>query len=319
MIFNGALLHRIMHTMNTQSRIHSPWLGALWKIAAFACYAILNGIGRYLCGGTEQSTIQQLPINVVIFSQDLLALVILVPWLWPRGRSERLQLHHLSWHLYRGVFSAFAIVTWYHALKYMPIAEAVALSIIGPVIGVFGAGLFLGEKITTRRLVLIFASLVMACFVIHPWTAFSENKQNWLGLGCVLSSAVFFAIAKIMTRKLAGFGNSPHQLTRSLLMFVVPITLVLALLDWQTPQFNHMPWLVLGGVLTAGAIYCVSSSLYYAEVSFLAPFDLFRFSLNAMVGYFAFMETPSFEAIIMVAVLCVLMSAKGLFSRTSIS
>lgn len=303
--------------MTTTRLIHLPWLGAIWKIAAFACYAVLNGIARYLCSGAEHVHIAQLPINVVIFSQDLIALLILLPWLLPKTNTNPIKIftRHTGWHIIRGGFSAMAIITWYHALKYMPIAEAVALSIVGPVIGVLGASVVLGEKIRFQRLAAILLSLVMACYVIHPGSAFSENKNNLIGLGCVLASALFFAIAKITTRKLAGFGNSPHQLTRSLLFFVVPITLVLALLDWQTPQLIHLPWLFLGGVLTAGAIFCVSSSLYYAEVSFLAPFDLFRFTLNAMVGYFAFMETPSFEAIVLVLFLCIMLSIKGLFFK----
>jgi drug/metabolite transporter (DMT)-like permease len=292
--------------------MHSPWLGAIWKITAFACYAVLNGIGKYLCGGTESAAIPQLPINTVVFVQDFLALVILLPWLMPKQKNK---IQNKTIHVLRGVFSALAIVTWYQALTYMPIAEAVALSIVGPVMGVLGANLFLGEKIEGTRLYAIFISLILACFVIHPGSAFLQNKANLIGLGCVVSSSLFFAIAKILTRKLAHLGNSPKQLTYSLLMCVVPITLILALTNWQTPQSAHILWLLLGGILTAGAIFCVSSSLYYAEVSFLAPFDLFRFTLNAMVGYIAFMETPSIEAILMVGVLFIMMSAKGVFQK----
>jgi drug/metabolite transporter (DMT)-like permease len=56
---------------------------------------------------------------------------------------------------------------------------------------------------------------------------------------------------------------------------------------------SHWPWLILAGGLTALAIYCVSSALVYAQVSFLAPFDICQFILNTLVGYVAFTEVPA--------------------------
>jgi hypothetical protein len=49
----------------------------------------------------------------------------------------------------------------------------------------------------------------------------------------------------------------------------------------------------------------------------LAPFDLFRFTLNALVGYIAFTESPSFEAVILVALLCLIMTLRGAFKRAT--
>lgn len=100
-------------------------------------------------------------------------------------------------------------------------------------------------------------------------------------------------MAKLATRKLAQLGETPHSLTTFLFIFIVPVSFVPALLHWSTPEIMHWPWLVAAGGLTALAIYCVSSALVYAEVSFLAPFDLCQFILNSIVGYVAFMELPA--------------------------
>jgi drug/metabolite transporter (DMT)-like permease len=253
--------------MTKTDRNNSPWLGASWKIAAFACYAILNGIVRYICGGADTGLSNPLSVNMVIFTQDLIALLILLPLYRLKGNAAYLPKSHWALHIFRGVFSTTAVVSWYYAIKFMPIAEAVALSIIGPLFGVLGASVFLGEKIDSKRLSAILLSFLMASYVIHPGSAFIENQNNLFGLACVLGSSLFFAIAKISTRKLAKLGCSPHKLTCSLLQFVVPMTFVIALGNWQWPVLMHLPWLVLGGVLTAAAIYCVSSSLYHAEVS----------------------------------------------------
>jgi drug/metabolite transporter (DMT)-like permease len=87
-------------------------------------------------------------------------------------------------------------------------------------------------------------------------------------------------------------GETPQTLTYYLFIFIVPMSFVPALIYWVPPDMMHWPWIILAGVLTAMAIYCVSSALAYAEVSFLAPFDICQYILNAIVGYVAFMELP---------------------------
>lgn len=293
--------------MSTQAVArHFPFAGISWKLSEFACYAILNGIVHYLCGKSANP----LPSNMVIFIQDTIALGLLLLFIGP---SQVQPKQHWHLHLLRGGASVLGVVAWYQALKLMPIAEAVALGVVGPVIGLIGAAVVLKENVTYKRILAFSVSLVLVWCLAHPGSVFIQNQDNLVGIGCVALSSFCFAIAKILTRKLANVGYSPQLLTRYLLWSMVPVTFVLALLHWQTPEPAHWPYLIAAGGLTALALFCLSSSLYNAELSFLAPMDLIRFIFNVLVGYLAFTELPSLDAVIIVSILIFFTGAKRFF------
>jgi drug/metabolite transporter (DMT)-like permease len=292
-----------------------PLLGASWKIAAFACYAGLNGIAKYLCAAPVNGEGGPLSVYEVVFFQDLFALLLLVPWMLTRRVKVSFPPKHLLLHLFRVITSAIAIISWYFALIYIPLAQAVALSVIGPLLGVAGAKWFLKEKFSLLRGSIILGSLIGACLLLHPANVLVANMSNIKGLAFIGLASLFFATAKIATRKLAQLGESAPSLTVYLFIFIVPVSFIPALMHWVTPDISHWPWLIIAGLLTALAIYCVSAALVYAEVSFLAPFDLCQFILNAMVGYVVFMELPAPWAIWVVLALVgfTLSSRKKLF------
>lgn len=272
----------------------NPWWGVVWKIIAFACYAAINTLARYLCGGSNSNLEQTLPVNVIIFFQDSFALLFLLPWIL----HHKVSLSHprfIKLHFARVIFSVSAIIAWYFALFFIPQAEAAALSIIGLVLGVIGAKWFLKEHIGMHRFLLILISFsVSLCVTWRFIPSFKAMHLEYgLGLGCIIVSAVLFAAAKLLTRQLAHKGESAQKLTAYLLILMVPFSFVPALFFWVTPSLEHIPWLALGGLLTTLAIYAVSSALTYAEVSFLAPFDFIQFILNAAMGYWIFTEIPS--------------------------
>ncbi|MBI2790738.1 MAG: DMT family transporter [Gammaproteobacteria bacterium] len=277
--------------MSTHSRDKSL-LGASWKVAGFACYAGLNAIARYLSGGVDAALDKHLSVYEIVFFQDLFALLLLLPWMIRRGKMA-LVPNHFILHLLRVLTSAIAIISWYFALVFMPLAQAVALSIVGPMIGVIGAKWFLKEKFGWIRGSIIVLSLIGACILLHPGSVLLENKSNLKGLLFIGSAAFFFAMAKLVTRRLAQLGETAQTLTSYLFIFIVPVSFIPAMMHWVTPDWSHWPWLILAGGLTALAIYCVSSALVYAEVSFLAPFDICQFILNTIVGYVAFTELPA--------------------------
>ncbi|HRE31695.1 MAG TPA: DMT family transporter, partial [Candidatus Berkiella sp.] len=175
--------------MNSQ---HRPWYGASWKVAGFACYAGLNAIARYLTGGANTQLQDHLPVPVIVFWQDFIALLFLLPWMLRQAKASFFP-SHLGLHLFRVIVSAIAIIAWYFTIQYMPLAQAVALSVIGPLLGVIGAKWFLKERFGWLRTVIILLSLCGACFVVKPGSALLHNQSNTLGLLCLCVATSSFA------------------------------------------------------------------------------------------------------------------------------
>ena len=78
--------------------------------------------------------------------RSLLAAAIIAP-VWLARKKSWPKRHVMRLHLERGVISAFMALTFFYALTELPLAEAIALSFIAPLVALDFAHLFLGEKI----------------------------------------------------------------------------------------------------------------------------------------------------------------------------
>ncbi len=276
------------------------WQGAAWKILSMACFAMINGIVRYCSGGAGSLEMDPLPINVLVFFQNLFGTLCLLPWIFKMGKSTSKDTldqqgwgsAHFGLNLLRVFSAVLGICLWYFALKCMPIAESVALSFTGPIFTVIGAWLLLHEKMNAQRLIAIGLSMSGAFIISRPDIPLQSNT---IGLAVLLplGSALALAFSKLLTRKLVLLGHTPTYLAASLLLLMTPVSLPLALLEWQPPALQHWPWLMFMGLLAAGSHLTFSKAYQLADVGFLAPFGFTKFMLGTLVGYCFFAEIPT--------------------------
>lgn len=287
-----------MHTATSPSPSTPTWnqqlQGGLWKIASCACFAGINGVVRYLSGGGTSPIDIALPIYVMIFFQNVFAAGFMVPGLashWKTlGRTK-----HPGLHLIRVAAAITGIGLWYLGLYYLPLAKAVALLFTGPIFTIIGAQIWLGEHIDRNRFIAISLSFMGAFLILRPDEALLGTGNSTLGFATFLPliAAIAFAISKLCTRQLGRQGEAPGSMTFYLLVLMIPVSLVPALIYWQAPTLQHLPWLILMGALATGAHYCLSKSLSIGEVSFVMPFGFSKLLLSALVGYIAFSESAN--------------------------
>ena len=266
------------------------WQGALWKIVSCACFAGINGIVRYISKNNIGE--EALPANVIMFYQNLFGAIFLLPWMIAT-KQVSLSSNYKVLQVLRILSAVLGVYLWYLSLKYMPIAESLALTFTGPIFTVIGASLLLQENISKKRYLAILFSILGAFIISRPDLAFSEDSQS-MGLLVLfpLSSALVLAVNKLLTRKLAYAGESPVVLTAYLLFFMAPVSLVFAMHEWVDPSLAHFPWLIILGFLTAIAHFSFSKAYQLAEVTFLMPIGFIKFFLSTLIGYLAFAEIP---------------------------
>ena len=124
--------------------------GAFWKISSFLCFSAINGIVRYLSQTAEIIAQTPLPAYEIAFFQNFFGLIFLIPWIIQHGKSS-LKTRLPTLQLCRIILSAVGVVLWYISLAHMPLAQAVALMFLGPLITVMGAKIFLKEELTKER------------------------------------------------------------------------------------------------------------------------------------------------------------------------
>jgi len=278
---------------HNQPWVTPAWQGAFWKILSCACFAGINGIVRYLTGGSPIPLDDPLPVGVITFFQNVFGTLCMLPWLLRYGLGS-LYTKHPGLHIIRISSAVLGVLLWYWALAHMPIAQAVGLMFTGPVFSAIAARIFLKETVDKRRGIAMLLSFVGAFIILRPdrpLLNMNGDFEFWVAL-LPLSAAIAIAITKINTRQLGKLGESAHMMTIYLLLFMAPISLIPALMNWKTPSLNHWPWLLLMGLLAAGAHFSTSIAYVKGEVTFLTPFGFSKLIFSSAIGYLAFAEFP---------------------------
>lgn len=273
-------------------RLDKQWEGAFWKVVSCACFAAINGIVRHCSGGASEN-VEALPVNVLMFFQNIFGTLFLLPWILKSGLKTLYTKHPIS-HFIRVMTAVGGIYLWYLALQRIPIAESVALSFTGPIFTVIGAYILLKENIDLKRFMAVMLSVIGAFVITRPDLAL-RNDPHALGLSALfpLGSALALALNKLLTRQLANAGETPTTLALYLLVLMIPVSLLPALYEWKTPSIHHWGWLILLGALSAGAHLSFGKAYQLAEVTFLTPFGFTKFFLSALIGFLAFSEFPA--------------------------
>ncbi len=270
------------------------WHSILWKVLSCGCFAAINVMVRFLSGGSPMK-VEPLPIYTIMFFQHLLGFVCITFWMW---HKQELQANDFvtkkPWlHFWRVLTATLGIGLFYLSLKYIPVTQAVALSVTAPIFTTVGAIIFLKETFDWQRKVAVFCSIVGGILVARPDQALAHGSAfTWFML-LPLLSALAFSFDKLLTRKLLADAEKPSTLAWYLLAFIAPLSIIpAAYYGWVTPTLQHWPWLFMLGVFGCLAHYTFNKAYALAEVTVLLPFGAARLILAALFSYAAFAEIP---------------------------
>ncbi len=275
------------------------WQGAFWKIISCACFAGINIIVHYLGSKASLGPEVKLPVNVILFFQNVFGFFLMIPILYKykfkiSPRPFQWKTVYPKMHLFRVATAVLGVIFMYLSLQKMSVAESVALSFTGPAFTIIGARLLLGEVIGSQRLLAIILSTFGVLIITCPDLVRLKPEIS-LGTSALfpLLSAAALAVSKLLTRQLAKAGETAEQLTLFLLLGMVPISFIPAFCEWVTPTDAHWPWLVFLGLLAVLAHITFGKAYALAEVTFLMPFGCSKFLFSMVLGYYFFLEIPS--------------------------
>src|SRR5690606_7350604 len=116
----------------------------------------------------------------------------------PRITREMWRAHGL-----RGFVIAICAVTFFWALSILPLAEAVTLSFIYPLLAPFVARIILGERLRAQSIVCAAVGFAGVLVAMQGAPSEAEAPRHDLGVAAVLVSAAFFSIAMVLLRERA--------------------------------------------------------------------------------------------------------------------
>lgn len=141
---------------------------------------------------------QILPSAEVSAARFVVQFLALLPVMWWRGGFRRQSPGHLMLHAARGLLIGIATICFITALREMPVADAISIFFIEPMILTLLGGLLLKEQVGWRRYLACVVGFVGAMIVVRP----SFQQLGWVAL-LPIGTAFCFAFYLLLTRYLA--------------------------------------------------------------------------------------------------------------------
>jgi S-adenosylmethionine uptake transporter len=225
--------------------------------------------------------------NAVIWRNSLGAL--LMGLIFVGTRQKWPEIHILKIHLWRSIIVAVMAVSFFWSLTKLPLAEAIGLSFIAPVIALYLAAVMLGETIGREAIWASLAGLGGVGIIIAGRLSGHYTNDHLWGAAAVLFSAVVFAYNLILARQQAQVAG-PVEIAFFQNLFVAA-TLSLAA-PWFLQPFliSHAPMIAGAAVLAVTSMLLLSWAYARAEAQVLIPVEYTAFVWAAFFGWLFFSE-----------------------------
>lgn len=201
---------------------------------------------------------------------------------WPKIEVLRL-------HAWRSIVVAVMAISFFWALGRLPLAEAIGLSFIAPVIALFLAAILLDEKIGREAILASIAGLGGVAIILFGKFSGQYDEGALWGVAAVLFSAVIYAYNLVLARQQAQVAGPieiaffQNLLVSAVLMLAGPWLLMpIALVK--------LPMLLAAAALAIIALLLLSWAYARAEAQILIPVEYTAFVWAALFGWMFFAE-----------------------------
>jgi drug/metabolite transporter (DMT)-like permease len=245
-------------------------------------------------------------LHQVVLIRSVIGMVVLLAVIVPlEGGYRILRTNRLFMHLLRGMCVVIANMTFFLALAAMPLADAVAIFFVSPLVITLFSVIFLKETVGPHRWLAVGMGLIGVVVMMRP----ASSSFQAVAL-LPLISAVAYASLHVLTRKIgdtekAGTLTFYTQVTFIFVSVVMGLTtgggrfagsgdpsLDFLLRDWVWPATSDYWIFVLIGIASTFGGYFISQAYRMCEAGLAAPFEYVAVVLAIFWGVMVFGEWP---------------------------
>ena len=255
-----------------------PLVGFLLMLTSTALLPVMDGMAKHLS--------QTYPLMQVVWARYFFHLLTMLPLLLWRYGPRALWPRRPAVQLMRGLLLLVATMLFFAAISRMPLANAMSLLYVSPLLVTALAPFVLREFVGWPRRLAVVAGFIGVWVVLRPGTAGFELT----GL-LALAAGTVHALYLLITRRLAGSAAPLVTLAYTALVGAVIMSFVAAFF-WQAPTPADFGLMVLMGLLAAVGHLLVILAFDVAPASLLAPVGYFEIVTATIVGLVVFGDFP---------------------------
>jgi drug/metabolite transporter (DMT)-like permease len=268
----------------------SPLTGVVLMIAAMAILPSLDVVAKILGQ-------QGVPIMQIVWARMVFGAVLTLPFaaarVGPRGLIPDRPLVH---GLRAGLLIA-ATFFFFLALTYLPIADALAIFFVQPLIVTALSPIVLGEQVGRRRWTAVCVGFLGTLIIIRP--GFQEINA---GVILALAAGTSLALYMLMTRRIAGQAAAVVTTFHTSAIGGL-ITTVFVLFLWEPPTLAQWGLYLLIGIIATAGHFLIVRAYDHAEASLLAPLAYTEMIMAVIAGWYFFDDFPDVWTFVGVSIL----------------
>ena len=265
--------------INTIVRGPNQLAGILLAMGAIVLFCLMDLQAKYLG--------QTLHVTQIVWARYFGLFIILMVLFAPRRglglvRSKRPVLQWI-----RSLLLLFCTVSFFLAIQFMPLADAVSISFLSPLLVTALSVPLLGEVVGKHRWGAVFVGFLGAMIIIRP----GMGVMHWAAW-LLLAVAFGYALYQITTRIVASQDDAIMSLFYTAFVGAGLVTAIVPFF-WRNPvETEH--WLMLGALGAIGGLshYMLIKAFEFAPVAVLAPISYTSLPWNTLFGYWVFGDLP---------------------------
>lgn len=256
-----------------------PLTGIALMALGVSIVPFMDGIAKYLSA--------DYPVMQIVWGRFTFHLLWLLPILLISFRPrDLLRPGRVGLQLLRGGCLLGATLCFFAAISFMPIADALALLFISPMVCTLLSPWLLHEHVGFWRWLAVAAGFLGALIVVRP----GFGVFQWASL-LALAAGALHGCYLVATRMLSGSTNPAITLFFTAIVGAAVMSMIVPAV-WVTPDPAAWGWMALMGLIAASGHFLIIRSFERAPAPVVAPVGYAEMVVATIIGYVVFNDFP---------------------------
>jgi len=261
-----------------------PVQGFLAALGAVAVLSVMDAVMKHLvlAIGIIAVSIWRAIVNMGISA----AIFLPQRRRWPSAASLKI-------HVSRGILVTILAFLFFWGIGRVPLAQAIALTFIGPLIALLLAAVFLHEKIGPRSIAGSIAAFAGVLVIMFGQAQAKVGPEVMLGSAAILCSAACYAVNIVMMRHQARIAD-PLEINFFQSLTVMAVWLFVMPVAGLPPALGkEWMWVVVASLMSTAGTLLYGWGYARGPASYLAVTEYSGFLWASLCGWLVFQERVS--------------------------
>jgi len=266
-------------------------------IIAGITFMCLGVIAMVALDVTARWLMETFSLPQLVLLRSSFSAILIFAFVAIRGQLASLRTARPGWQFFRSVLMAGSMFAFFHALRFIPLADVVIIAFAAPIIVTSLSRPLLGETVGLWRWTAVIIGFCGVLVVLRPGSGLMQPAAL-----VALAGSVMYAGLSLTARKLSATESTASL---SLYAFAIPMLLGAAgsRSEWITPGALDWAMFALCGLFGGLAIVFINAAYQRAAAAVVVPFEYTGLIWAAAAGFLIWDEVPELNDILGAAII----------------